>query len=406
MKNKTINLPTALIIMLWAALAWACDGSYSGSGDDAAADTESDTTVEPDDGPCTDGQFECLADGTARKCFGHAWGPQVPCPLGCDAAAQSCFVPSNIPADARDNVFNADLLDVSLAGASSPVTINSDDGSITDAMGSAIRPAGTGTLGGILYMNTPQEGSPTSSAGLFIMKSLDIPAGVTVAGIGTNPIILYIKESASIAGTIDVGATRPSSIVTADGHHTPGAGGFAGGAVETPGQGPCPGGADGGSACGQFTTSGGGGGGFGGQGGDGGDGSDPSYGCTTVYYGGDGGGPCPSAELMPLIGGSGGGGGGVAAGASSVPGQGGAGGGAIQISALQAIHMLTGGIITAPGGGGGGADNSGGGGGGGGGGSVGRIRINATQNFTNRAIISPSQASGALTTGSPPSTSL
>ncbi|MFH1434121.1 MAG: hypothetical protein ABIJ56_00255 [Pseudomonadota bacterium] len=44
--------------------------------------------------------------------------------------------------------------------------------------------------------------------------------------------------------------------------------------------------------------------------------------------------------------------------------------------------------------------------GGGGGGSTGRVRINATRGFTNRAIISPSQASGAFTTGSPPSTSL
>ncbi|MFH1434122.1 MAG: hypothetical protein ABIJ56_00260 [Pseudomonadota bacterium] len=366
MENKTFYTQAALLFMLSAALAWGCGGGDSGSGEDAAADTEPDTPVELDDGPCTDGQFECLADGTARKCFGDTWGPQVRCPLGCDAAAQACFVPSNIAADARDNVFNADLLDISLAGASSPVTINSDDGSITDAMGSAIRPAGTGTQGGILYMNAPQEGSPSSSAGLFIMKSLDVPAGVTVSGVGSNPIILYIRESASIAGTIDVGATRPSSMVTADGHHTPGAGGFAGGEAETQGLGPCPGGADGGSACGQFTTSGGGGGGFGGRGGDGGDGADPSYSCTTVYYGGDGGGPCPSAGLLPLIGGSGGGGGGMAEGSTSQPGKGGAGGGAIQISALQLIHLLTGGIITAPGGGGGGADNNGGGGGGGG----------------------------------------
>jgi hypothetical protein len=224
---------------------------------------------------------------------------------------------------------------------------------------------------GIYFDVVPQADDPAGPAGFFIMESLDLPEGVTLLGVGSNPIVLLVREGVHVRGTIDVGARQdPASTVAALGHHLPGPGGFSGGGAGEQGLGPCPGGTDGGEACNEYTTAGGGGGGFGGRGGDGGDGAEPPN-CNTVYEGGAGGGPCGAPELRPLTGGSGGGGGGRPPTGTSAPGPGGAGGGGLQITSLTFIHVYATGIITAPGGGGGGGDlNAGGGGGGGAGGGV------------------------------------
>jgi hypothetical protein len=338
---------------------------------DAVAD-EADGE-ESDLGPCDNGQFDCNADGRAFECQGGVWVELGDCPLGCDGTAGLCYQPSNVPGDVAGEIDDGGLLALDLTGAVSPVVVDTGDGSITDASGGFIRESGEGMKGGIFFAVRPQPDDPSRSAGIFIMRSLVVPAGVTVVGVGSNPLILLITEGAVIGGTIDVGAVRDRGVPESEGYAVPGPGGYPGGAGGMVGEGPCPGDADGGNACGDYCTSGGGGGGSSGWGGDGGDGADPSLSCYDVFYGGPGGGPCGLPELRPLVGGSGGGGGGRPASTIylSVPGTGGGGGGAIQITALLSIRVTPSGVITAPGGGGGGGDLDGGGGGGGGaGGSV------------------------------------
>ena len=313
---------------------------------------------------CSEGDFECLTDGTARKCRGGDWVELGRCFLGCSPSADSCYYPSNIPIETAQEVDNEGLWDVSIGDTDSPVTINSDDGSITGARGTVIREAGEGLLNGIYFSEESQPEDPSKTAGIFVMKSLDIQPGATLVGIGSNPLILLVREGVHIHGTFDVGARSQEEAPVHHGHYVPGPGGFEGGPAGTAGEGLCPGGADGGEDCSEYTSAGGGGGGFGGRGGDGGDGADPDRGCETVYFGGDGGGPCGDDDLIPIFGGSGGGGGGGPPSGPAEPGAGGAGGGALQITSLQFIHVYSSGVIIAPGGGGGGADNEGGGGGG------------------------------------------
>jgi hypothetical protein len=279
-------------------------------------------------------------------------------------------VPSNIPEFGREDILLEGLSELDLSGAQSPVKINSDDGSIVDASGSYLRMAGTGLLGGLMFYPFGQTGDESEPAGIFTLRRLHVPVGITLQGVGSVPIILYVTEDVTVAGTIDLGAMPDKQSIRSSGEHIAGPGGSPGGADGDPGQGPSPGLGGEGEACGCYTTSGGGGGGFASAGGTGGDGADPFEGCDTVYDGGVGGGSWGNVMLQPLTGGSGGGAGGVAVGGDSEPGRGGAGGGALQITALQEIVVESTGVITAPGGGGGGGDLEGGGGGGGGAGGA------------------------------------
>jgi hypothetical protein len=287
-----------------------------------------------------------------------------------DRSDLSCFQPSNMSAETAAALDSPALSSLVFSGAASPVTVNTDDGSIVDGVGAVLRPVGEGVLNGIFFEVAPLPGSATDSAGVFAATRVTVPAGLTVIGVGQNPMIVLAREGVDIYGTIDVGARREATAAAPAGDHLAGPGAFTGGMAGLAGFGDCAGGADGGLYCSSGTTSGGGGGGFGGQGGKGGDGSAPSEGCATVFLGGPGGGICPDASLMPLVGGSGGGGGGVAQGATSTPGEGGAGGGALQITCLSTLHLFAGAVVTAPGGGGGGGTNIVGGGGGGGAGGA------------------------------------
>ncbi|MBN1770663.1 MAG: hypothetical protein JXB32_05335 [Deltaproteobacteria bacterium] len=340
------------------------DGDVSsedaGDGEDAAEDAAG----------CTDGLFECLPGGRARRCVGGAWEDLGTCRLGCNAATGTCYHPSNLPEETVAEAGRAELVAPVLPAAETPITVDGDSGSILGRSGAVIRNPGEGVLDGVFFGIVAQPADPTRNVAVFVLDGLDVPAGVTLRGAGTNPIAFLTEHGIHVYGTIDMGAgTGPMLVTEVDGQHVPGPGGHFGGAPSMPGAGPCPGLADGGARCGNYCTSGGGGGGLGGRGGDGGDGSSPSQGCTAVFEGGAGGGPCGTAELVPLFGGSGGGGGGRPDDeptAAAVPGTGGAGGGAFQMTSLEAIHVYPGGGVTAPGGGGGGADLTGGGGGGGG----------------------------------------
>ena len=341
------------------------DGDVPAEDGEDLGETAEDVVV-----PCTDGLLECLPDGSARRCADGVWHDLGACPLGCDPTSGACYHPSNLPESATVEAGRTELVAPGLAGAGPTILVNGDSGSIAGTGGTVIRNAGTGTIDGIFFDVVPQTGEPSRTVGVFVMDGLDLPAGVTLRGSGTNPIAFLAEHGIHVRGTIDMGAGMSSATpAAAEGHHAPGPGGFPGGAASTAGAGPCGGLADGGTRCGRYCTAGGGGGGFGGRGGDGGDGRDASLSCHTVFEGGDGGGPCGTAELVPLIGGSGGGGGARPdddPAARAVPGLGGAGGGAFQMTSLESIHIYATGVVTAPGGAGGGADFDGGGGGGGG----------------------------------------
>lgn len=342
---------------------------------DLPEDRIEDLTVEDreEDTPCTDGQLECLDDGSARRCEDGSWVGLGVCHLGCDSITGKCYHASNVPEDTAREVDRGDLVTPDFPLGETLITVSSDDGSITGGSGAVIRAAGEGLISGIFFQVVDQADDPARDAGVFIMESLELSEGVTLVGVGSNPMVFLVAGGVHIHGTIDVGVVKAEFAPVTEGHHIPGPGGYRGGDASTQGEGPCPGDADGGTECGTYCTSGGGGGGFGGRGGDGGDGEDSSLGCPTVFEGGAGGGPCGSSELRPVFGGSGGGGGGRPdddLGEPAIPGKGGAGGGALQITSLELIHIYPTGIITSPGGGGGGATADGGGGGGGGAGGA------------------------------------
>lgn len=375
--NRFRRLVFTVTLAVLLAGGWGCGGSVAYHDDDldavtdtsidTSADTSTDTTVPDgtdvvadtpvdtvdDDVPpfCPEGEIRCV-DGGAQRCVDGTWMDLGPCPLGCDDATGACFVPSNVPADLVDPTAG----DLDTTGLGPMVRMDTDDGSIMGEGGMVIRPPVTGHDAGsgiTFVVHSQGEGLP--AIGVFSVGSLTVPPGMTLRAEGSNALAILASGSITVAGIIDVSATGPR----------PGPGGGPGGEMGEPGQGACPGQ----SALGTALTThhcsaGGGGGGFGGTGGAGGDAE-----TECSYPGGAGGGPCGSAQLSPLQGGSGGGGGGLAQeDEAAFAGTGGGGGGAVQLVAVTSIYIADGGGIRAAGDGGGECNTSGGGGGGAGGG--------------------------------------
>lgn len=317
------------------------------------------TEMEQDLNVCTtEGELRCSADG-AERCIGGSWVDIGPCPLGCNEATGNCYVPSNIPADSMDSSAGS----IDLAGEAADIYFNTDTGEISDGIGNIVREAGTGydAATGTTFTIIDQ-GAEAPQIGVFVVGGFSLPSGTTLYGEGLNALAIAASGTMVIDGIINVCASGQD----------PGPGGWAGGDAGAAGAGQCPGSPGGGgdSSCidGIYNpqcSAGGGGGGYGGTGGKGGDSN-----VTMIFAGGDGGGPCGTPEISPLIGGSGGGGGAFASGnPSSSPGTGGGGGGAVQIvSALSVAFGDSGGIHS--GGDGGGESDGGGGGGGGAGGGI------------------------------------
>lgn len=318
------------------------DGGTAGDGD--VVDARPDVYVPP----CTGDTYECLPDGSAQVCQDNAWVAVGACPLGCDAVARRCHVPSNVPGDWFDNATDELVVGV----ADSIVTLFTDTGQIAGANGQ-IRPPveGLDALTGIYYERQPQGANP--GLGVFVMTGLDIADGATVTAVGQRGLVLLVDGVANIAGILNVSAREDVG----------GPGGYGAGAPSLAGSGPCGGLPGDGTNDDEGCVSGGGGGGHAGMGGHGGDTN-----CGDQDVGGLGGpATCGTPELVPLVGGSGGAGGVGIPGAGGSTGSGGGGGGAVQISASGGIVVAASGGINAGGAGGGGCTSAGGSGGGAGG---------------------------------------
>lgn len=282
----------------------------------------------------------CSDPSTLKKCDGTT----ETCAFGCDATGGAhCKVvyPSGL----------VQLSDLATPGATA-ITLAQSTGFVTD----------TGEIENLRVANTDPlqlevkdgigfrlaTGASGDKLAIWTFDSLTIPDGITARFSPTNPAAFVAAKTIAIAGAVD--ARGYVGVVLCGDDATPGPGGFAGGAVSSPGFGP--GGGQVGAA-----KAGAGGGGHGGEGGEGG----PSFGTTGT--GGDGGAAYGVATLVPLVGGSGG--------AGSPQAKGGGGGGAIQIVAVESITIGggtgLGGVIAAGCQGGiGGFGSTGGGGGSGG----------------------------------------
>jgi len=339
-----------------------CDGLVDEgvcAGADAAVDLlPPDSAMDsapPDQGPdqtapcSTDGEVECLPDGSARQCVGGLWQLLGSCPLGCSATEKACRVPSNVEADLMGKGTGEHA-----TTAANPLTIDTDTGAIAGA-NTVIRPAGTGldAASGI-YFDTVAQGSGQPGLGVFVLKKLTVIADTTLEATGSRALAILASDTVTIDGIIDVsGAVQ-----------TAGPGGFAGGAPDGNGLGPGGGKGTTGSTYSHYCIGGGGGGGHGGAGGAGGT---STCAAPNNFAGGAGGSAGGNDTLVPLVGGSGGAGGVEPTGSTnSTPGSGGGGGGAIQIVATAIVVGAKGGI-NGGGGGGGESINAGGTGGGAGG---------------------------------------
>ena len=299
---------------------------------------------------CEGTAFECLDEGSARECVDGSWQALGDCPLGCDAQARSCHVPSNVEAAS----VGAGSGVIATTDAGSGLTFDTDTGEIS-AGNTVVRAAGEGVdaESGVAF-SVVDQGGGAPGIGVFSMATLTVQAGTVLSGKGSQALALIVAGNAQIDGLVTVAADDAG----------PGPGGYAGGDAGMVGAGPCGGQPGSGAAVGDYCASGGGGAGYGAPGGAGG----PST-CAAPddYDGGNGGATCGNASLVPLIGGSGGAGGSVAEGGTSSPGFGGAGGGALQITAAGSIVVSATGELHAGARGGGESVSAGGAGGGAGG---------------------------------------
>ena len=314
---------------------------------------------------CEEGEFRCENElRSASICRDGKWFSLGYCFLGCEEASSSCRVPSNV--DPEILGFEESSLGHLDLPAGVEVEIDTSTGMVlntTDA--SVLRGEGEGSVvDGIGFYRRSQPGD-APSLGVFILKDLFVPEDTQVVVVGSGALVILAAGHVTFLGSLDGGAWGARG----------GAGGFDGGRIGLPGEGPCPG------YTGQFhpicpdgCASGSGGGGFGGFGGSGGPVDCTVQGGTGVHVaGGFGGGSgddkCGTPELIPLLGGSGGGAGVPLYGqGGSEPGLGGGGGGAVQISARASLFLGEQCVITTPGGGGRQTFSGGGSGGGAGGG--------------------------------------
>jgi hypothetical protein len=343
-----------------AACASEGDGGESGGED---GDTDHGGSCDPGgtDDRCAGGiLLRCRTDGTGFV--------EIPCPFGCAPDGTRCGQ-LDVPNVTDDDVINTGTADVAIpATTGSFVLLDTDSGSITvhDDTGGVVLSFRLPIVGldpdSGVYFVTQVQGTDLPDLGLFGMRSLTVPAGVTVVGIGSHGLVLAASGAIRVEGTLSVaGGGAPWR----DG---PGAGGGAGGGASPPARGTGLGGGrvgrDGGMPA--VTSTGGGGAGFGGAGGAGG--------AVAALIGGPGGAVYGENVIEPLRGGSGGGAGGATAGNA---GAGGHGGGALEVVSATSIDVT--GAITAGGSGGRGGTTAGAlsAGPGGGGGSGGAILLEA-----------------------------
>jgi len=227
-------------------------------------------------------------------------------------------------------------------------------GAFTAAAGTTVFDTDALTYGGVA------GGVVDGGNAVFVFSSITVPAGTTVRGIGSRPLMLVSLGPVQIDGTVHVdgsNATPTAPYCQARTTSPGGAGGGAGGLGIAPSPGPGqPGQGPGGGGGGPQGSAGAGGGGFGGAGGTGGSGSG-TPGAGGAAYG---------DLTATLQGGSGGGGAGTpfsgCQGAS-----GGGGGGALLISSAATLTVSASGVVSANGGNGAFSDAGGSGAGSGGG---------------------------------------
>lgn len=341
--------------MILAATAGCGFRVPAGSGGDGGRDGLPTTCEIP-------GEHAC--DGRARLECGpdHAW---LPDPEICDftCAAGECAVASNLPST-----------DVAACGAAAP-RLAPTSGTLTlTAPGGQIKVTCSAGCGDELFEIPATRIAGTPGLGWFCLRSLDLPAGVTmgipVSGGPAEAIAFIVDGPVTIGGVIDVSGRSATMGTAGEGAPGAGDGGVPAGDNGDPGHpGAGPGGGSGGNVTGgvnDFAAGGGGGGGYASAGAMGGGGRSPNGGTAT---GGAGGPSHGEPELVPLVGGGGGGGGGDGSCGAACGWPGGGGGGAIQISSRVAISIA--GDLHARGGNGFGiAGNGGGAGGGGAGGAI------------------------------------
>ncbi|MEW5737556.1 MAG: MopE-related protein [Myxococcota bacterium] len=323
----------------------------SGSCDDNDACTFNDTC--DGDGGCAGTRITCVspsqchrvngctADGgclftvaTGQVCDAGTAVPGTCNPMGtCVGGAVFPFSPSNfteaqLPAHTPPLTFNCGVTTVNTGVAG---------GAVTWTNNCATNPS-----------NVPYTELSVGSqqAVLLHVDALSIGSMATLRAEGRRSLIIAVRGSANIQGTLDVGSTAASVGAGAVANCMTGRGGA--GASN--------------AFFGYEVAGGGGGGAFGSAGGTGGLG-----GGSSGTVGGVGGAPEGAANLIPLRGGCPGGEGGSE---SMTPAAGGSGGGAIQLTVAGTLSLS--GRVTAYGAGGAGGmygatDSSGGGGGGSGG---------------------------------------
>lgn len=208
------------------------------------------------------------------------------------------------------------------------------------------------------------------TAVLLFADSLAVASGSTLRAVGPRPLILAVRNGATVNGTIDVGSTDVGGAGSDQDCGTTGVG--SAGGTATPGS--------------NLTAGGGGGGAFGTDGSSGGAGNGSAA-------GGNPGQAFGSARLEPLHGGCRGGHGGRQMGLNGVRGR---GGGAVQLTVGGTLQIAATGRITAYGAGGtGGSSTNGSGSGGGGGGSGGGILLEAaTLNLVMNGAITANGGAG------------
>ena len=349
--EDVVTTLSAITPMALCPIDECVDGTCQGVMPDGGMDVQLDVPM-----------IDASCDPTLRQCIGDELQTCVDgrvvattCELGCGGDPPDCMqlIPSNVGtmvdfAEGPGDVVVAD--DTWL--------FETETGEIRNDGDEVVRPAGEGADAdtGIYFATLPAV-DDAPAMGVFVMSSLSVPAGRTLAGTGTHSLVLLVNGDVDIAGTVFVGARRALA------RRSPGGGeGAPGGVTGSSSAGEGPGGGGGGAGS---PDGGGGGGGLGSTGGDGGP-ATPGVGGPVVG----------NISLVPLVAGSGGGSGGAPG------GDGGDGAGALQISARGTIQV--GGTIDACGAGGMGGRiqrttdmttgevtiATGGGGGGGSGGSV------------------------------------
>lgn len=304
------------------------DGGGPGSGKDGAA---------PGDGGSASCKPGCADPQTLLTCFTDGGSAMTTCAFDCTSdGGDHCraFVPSE-PILANDTVLTG-LADVTVGNA----FMSSDDGTLDNVRGANATPGVPDTQQGVRF-------HVRNNVGIYTMKSLTVPAGVTLKLRGTAAIAI-VADKIDIQGVIDArGFAVDGTLCKAN---VAGPGGYPGGNGAGAGAGP------GGGAASTNASGGGGGGAFGADAGNGG-----SAGAGIAL----GGHSQPFA--IPIVGGSGGG---------SCTGQsspGGGGGGAVHLVGLTEVKIGTSNAdagVNAGGCGGKGNDFAAGGAGGGSGGAI------------------------------------